>query len=306
MQFPHPLPQVLQGTRILSLALNLPGPAALLRCQRMGAQCYKLEPLPPAGAACADPMHHYSPSAYAQLHGGIHVVQADLKTTAGQQQLHQLLALSDVLLTSFRPTALRKLGLSWDALHAQYPQLCLVRVLGSSTPDAMDTPGHDLTYQAEAGLTDDGHMPASLFADMAGAVLTSEAVLQCLLQRARDGYGHCHDVGLAQAAHWLALPRQWQLTTPSGDIGGAHAGYRLYRCQDGWVAAAALEPHFAQRLCALAGVQVTHAADSTENMRQPQVHDTIGRFLQQHSVAQIRAMATQSDIPLHLISDQHK
>ena len=45
----HPL----QGTRILSLALNLPGPAALLRCARLGAECTKLEPLPPGARSAA-------------------------------------------------------------------------------------------------------------------------------------------------------------------------------------------------------------------------------------------------------------
>ena len=57
--------RVLQGIRVLSLALNLPGPAALMRCRRMGATCAKFEP--PAG----DPMGHYNPSAYQQMHEGV-------------------------------------------------------------------------------------------------------------------------------------------------------------------------------------------------------------------------------------------
>jgi len=70
----------------------------------------------------------------------------------------------------------------------------------------------------------------------------------------RSGHGHCLDVGLAQAAQWLALPRHWGMTTPGGDVGGAHAGYRMYPCADGWVALAALEPHFAQRIAQVAGL----------------------------------------------------
>ena len=65
----------LSGVRILSLALNLPGPAALMRCAAMGAQCSKLEPpsaqpaaAGTAGVAGADPMAHYSPQAYADMH----------------------------------------------------------------------------------------------------------------------------------------------------------------------------------------------------------------------------------------------
>ena len=125
----HPTP--LQGTRILSLALNLPGPAALLRCARMGAQCTKLEPPPAPGHASADPMGIYSPAAYAELHQGVRVVHAHLKTEEGQAALHAELAQTDVLITSFRPSALAKLGLGWEALQARYPRLSLVRIVGA-------------------------------------------------------------------------------------------------------------------------------------------------------------------------------
>ena len=73
---------VLQGIRILSLALNLPGPAALMRCRAMGAACLKFEP--PAG----DPMGHYNRAAYAALHEGVTVEAVDLKADAGRDRLH--------------------------------------------------------------------------------------------------------------------------------------------------------------------------------------------------------------------------
>ena len=115
----------LAGVRVLSLALNLPGPAALLRCHAMGATCTKLEP--PSG----DPMAHYNRTAYAALHEGVTVSVADLKTEAGQQHLHDALASTDVLLTSFRPSALVKLGLDWDALRARHPRLSQVAIVGA-------------------------------------------------------------------------------------------------------------------------------------------------------------------------------
>src|ERR1700756_2478700 len=97
--------QPLHNIRILSLALNLPGPAALMRCRRMGAACTKIEP--PAG----DPMGLYNPDTYAQLHEGVKVLKADLKSPEGQTLLHEQLAATDILLTSFRPSGLAKLGL---------------------------------------------------------------------------------------------------------------------------------------------------------------------------------------------------
>lgn len=295
---PYSSLQPLQGVRILSLALNLPGPAALWRCAGMGARCRKIEPRAadrPDGLPerTADPMERYSAQAYDAMHHGIDVLQMDLKSETGQQQLHEVLAGSDVLLTSFRPGALAKLGLAWERLQALHPHLSMVRILGSTGPDA-DIPGHDLTYQAEAGLVQSLQMPPSLFADMAGALMASEAVLQCVLASRRSGHGVLHEVGLAQAAHWLALPWRWGLTQPHGDVGGAHAGYRIYPCADGIIAVAALEPHFAQRLCAAAGM-----GEAAVDMRSPATHEAIAGFMRIHSCRQLQALAEQHDIPMH-------
>ena len=84
----------LHGLRILSLALNLPGPAALMRCRRMGATCTKLEP--PSG----DPMGHYNAPAYAELHEGVTVLQGDLKTAQGQELVHRELARTDPVIAT--------------------------------------------------------------------------------------------------------------------------------------------------------------------------------------------------------------
>ena len=89
----------------------------------------------------------YSPQVYDALHAGITIVQADLKSPEGQARLHQELADTDVLLTSFRPSALTKLGLDAATLHARYPRLRLVRIVGASGAHAEEA-GHDLTYLA--------------------------------------------------------------------------------------------------------------------------------------------------------------
>jgi crotonobetainyl-CoA:carnitine CoA-transferase CaiB-like acyl-CoA transferase len=296
---PTPLPDPhlpLAGVRILSLALNLPGPAALMRCAAMGARCSKLEP-PAAAAGASDPMALYSPGAYGAMHEGIAVWQAQLKSEAGQAALEEALARSDVVLTSFRPAALAKLGLDWPALSARHPRLSLVRIVGSEGALA-DVPGHDLTYQAEAGLVQGGAMPPSLFADMAGALMASEAVLKAWLLRQSTGLGTLHEVGLAQAAQWLALPWHWGLTTPDGDVGGAHAGYRVYGCADGTVAVAALEPHFAARLCAAAGLPPQGDAP---HMRRQATHAAIADFLRPLRCSQLDALAREHDLPLHTL-----
>ena len=278
----------LRGLRVLSLALNLPGPAALMRLAQMGAQCTKVNP--PAG----DPMQHYTPSGYDLLHAGVKHKTLDLKTEAGQAALHKLLPKTDVLLTSFRPSALAKLGLGWKALHKQYPALSLIEVVGAPGPLA-EIPGHDLTYQAEVGLVNGMELPPSLFADMGGAVMASEAALKAVITLKTTGKGTHHEVALSEAAAWLALPRQLGMTTPDGAVGGAHAGYRVYACKNGRVAVAALEPHFATRLCEAAGITLAHPV---KDLFKPATRQAIEAFLASQTRAQLDKLATAKDIPL--------
>jgi alpha-methylacyl-CoA racemase len=292
-------PRVLKGTRILSLALNLPGPAALMRCRQMGATCVKLEP--PTG----DPMGLYNKPAYAQLHEGVKVLSADLKEPAGQKALHRELAKADVLLTSFRPSALEKLGIGWNKLHRLYPALSQVAIVGAPGARA-EEPGHDLTYLADKGLVPGLELPATLYADMGGSLMASEAVLQAARPRNERyaGTGEAGargvyiEVALSEAAAYLALPRQWGLTQASGSVGGAHAGYRIYPCRDGRVAVAALEPHFAAALCAAAGAP----ASDIRAMLAPATHEAVAAFLSTQTRRQLDRLAVERDIPLHTMA----
>ena len=287
----------LERIRIVSLALNLPGPAALMRCQRMGATCIKFEP--PTG----DPMGWYNKPAFAEMHEGVKVLQADLKTDEGQRAVHAELAKADVLLTSFRPSALAKLGLDWKALHARYPVLSQVAIVGSPGERA-EEPGHDLTYLADNGLVPGLELPATLYADMSGSLMASEAVLQAAVRRLEQygGSGDPHpqgvyiEVALSDAAAYLALPRRWALTQPSGSVGGAHAGYRVYPCKDGRAAVAALEPHFAAGLCAVAGVEMV---DARRTMFEASTHEKIAAFFAATSCDELDRLARQRDLPIH-------
>ena len=286
----------LRGLRILSLALNLPGPAALMRLKAMGATCVKAEP-PAKGGASGDPMGAYNPGAYGDLHAGVTVVRLDLKAEKGQAALHRKLAQTDVLLTSFRPSALNKLGLGWKALHKQYPALSVVAIVGAPGERA-EEPGHDLTYLAEAGLVTGLDLPATLFADMGGSLMASEAVLKAVLQQKVSGKSSFQEIALSDAAQWLALPRSWGLTQPNGAVGGAHAGYRVYPCKGGRVAVAALEPHFAAALCAAAGVEV----QGLGSLFKPETHAAIAAFLASKTRKQLEKLAAVKDIPLHTLA----
>ena len=292
----------LRGQRVVSLALNLPGPAALMRLAEMGARCLKVEPPGPGHTAAGrpisgDPMGQYDIGAYNAMHEAVRVVQIDLKTERGHAQLARELAKADLLLTSFRPSALQKLGLNWRALHRAHPQLSMVEIVGAPG-DRADEPGHDLTYLAEAGLVTGTELPPTLLADMAGALLAAEASLGVLMQAASSGKGVHRQVALCDAAAWLALPRQWGLTLPSGAVGGAHAGYRVYPCKDGRVAIAALEPHFAAALFAAADLPAPDARAPFA----PRSREAIAAWALTKTRRQLNALAVARDIPLFALA----
>ncbi|PNY80526.1 CoA transferase [Deinococcus koreensis] len=239
----------LQGFTVVSLALNVPGPVAAASLQGDGARVVKVEP--PAG----DPLSWMAPGWYAELHRGVVVHTLNLKTPAGAAELFNLLAGADLLLTSFRPSALERLGLGRAALAERYPRLCRVSIVGDTR--APEDPGHDLTYQVEAGLIDPAApaMPRTLLADMMGSREAYAAALALLLGRERGAPQRGRLVGLGDSARLAARPFTAGLTAPGGVLSGEQDIYRLYRTADGWVAAAPLEARFAQRWAEVIGPQ---------------------------------------------------
>lgn len=269
---------LLQGVRIVSLALNAPGPVAAARLTQMGAEVTKIEP--PTG----DALSHAAPQWYERLCRGQRVLKLDLKNPAGQEQIDKLLAQADLLLASFRPSALKRLGLDWEGLHARHSKLCFVGIIGHSAPEE-ERSGHDLTYQADLGLLRPPQMPSSLFIDLAGAERAVSMCLALLNKTARTGKAGCAWVSLHECARELAEPLQAGLTAPGGLLGGGYALYGLYRANDGWVAIAALEPHFGERLLAELNLK---KADRAE----------LERIFLQRSASEWEHWAAQRDLPL--------
>jgi alpha-methylacyl-CoA racemase len=244
----------LSGVRLISLAQNVPGPAAIARLVGEGAAARKVEP--PAG----DPLAAMCPAWYAELHHGIDVVRLDLKDPAGRDRLQAWLADADVLLTSHRPAALARLGLDPRVVREAHPQLRQVAIVGDRTDT--ERPGHDLTYQASAGLLG-REMPVTLLADLAGAERVCAAVLLVL----REPPGSAREVGLVDSLEAWAAPRRHGLTAPGGLLGGGLAGYNLYDTLDGRVAVAALEPHFRARLYAALALPLDAPLDEVMRRR---------------------------------------
>ena len=256
---------LLEGLRVVTTALNLPGPVACARLRDLGASVTKVEP--PAG----DPFEHYCPSWYRRLHEGLQVRRIDLKEAQGREAVHALLGEADVLLTAQRAAALERMGLGREAL-ARHARLCHVAITGHAPPGD-DVAGHDLTYMAGLGLVQPPAMPPTLFADMAGAERAVSTALALVIARSRDGRARSEPAPLEDAARALAQPLHEGLTRPGALLGGGLPGYNLYEAREGWIAVAALEPHFAKRLAQALGLPALDATALRERFRaQPAAH----------------------------------
>lgn len=246
--------QPLKGTRLVTLALNVPGPVAAARLVELGAEGIKIEP--PSG----DPLKATARSWYDFLTRKQTVVALDLKNEEDRRRLEIYLEGAGLLLTSFRPSALQRLQLDWESLHQRHPRLCVVNMVGFPPPNE-EIPGHDLTYQAGLGLLRPPDLPITLHADMAGAERAVNVSMALLMNFSRTGQAERAYVSLYEAICDFAGPLTAGLTKSGAVLGGGFPFYGVYRTSDGWIAVAALEPVFIKRLAAELNLTVNARAE---------------------------------------------
>lgn len=263
----------LLGVRVVSLAINLPGPLAASRLAALGADVVKVDP--PTG----DPVAVIAPGWYAELHERVKVVPLDLKQVDDRAALDELLSEADVLITSQRPSALARLGL--DQLSGQFPRLVHIEIVGYDG-DRVEEPGHDLTYQAAYGTLTPPTMPTIPAADLLGSERATQVALAALLARGADGVGGRHRVSLEDGARLAGKAVRHGLMGGGAPLGGAMPEYRIYAAADGYVALGAVEPHFAARVHEHLGT----------------THSEIGATLAAHPTATWEDLAARVDLPL--------
>lgn len=247
----------LVGVRVLDLSRLLPGPFLTSLLAELGADVVKVEP---PGVGDEARVVGY---AFDAVNAGKRSIVIDLKSPDGVALLLRLAARADVLVESFRPGVLDRLGLSDATLAAANPRLVRCALVGYPPGEHRDDVGHDLNYQALAGLlaaTRDRAPPAQL-ADLGGALYGATAILAALLARERTGQGARLEIALADAARAfqvlpLARGRAGDAEAGEWELTGAIPCYRLYACADGRrVALGCLEPRFWERFVAATGVE---------------------------------------------------
>jgi alpha-methylacyl-CoA racemase len=252
------------------LDLATVGPAA--RCTRVladyGATVVKVAAVPGRGADPIRPPFYAYSAARHLLH-----VAIDLKDPAGRNAFLALVGSADVVVESFRPGVVDRLGIGYADLAAVNPGIILCSTTGyGQTGPRATWAGHDLNYLAVGGYLDaterrpDGGppVPGATVADAAaGGMQAAMAVMAALIGRGRDGRGTHLDVSIADGVLWLtSLAVDEYLATghPVGHrqniITGRYACYDTYAAADGrWLAVGAIEPKFYANLCRILGCE---------------------------------------------------
>ena len=234
--------QPLAGLLVVDLTRYLPGPFASRELMRLGARVTRL--LPPGG----DPLQELAPAWHEALNDGKETVEVDLKAEPERGQA--LCAEADVVLESFRPGVVERLGIGPEQLPERVV-FCSFSGFGPGDQIA----GHDLNYQGWAGLLADTApaMPPVQVADLGAALRAVAEVLAALLERERTGRGGHVQISLTHSAHELASHKLGGEPFPRLLSGGL-ACYGIYATADGrHLTVAALEPKFFRRLCKLIG-----------------------------------------------------
>lgn len=300
----------LQGIRVLDLSQYIPGPFATQILADLGAEVLKVEP--PSG----DPMRGFmlrdddglSPL-YKQINAGKQLLELDLKSADHRALFEELVAKADVLLESYRPGVMERLGFGRERLQQLNPRLihCALSGFGQTGPARLRA-GHDLTYLAMSGslgVSGIAETPAMAFApvaDHAGAMLATTAILAALLRRGASNRGAYLDLSLFEAAlFWqsiglTAAQRPGQALARGRDLltGGA-ACYQIYRtADDRFVALAPIEEKFWAAFCQ-AVERSDWIARQFEAMPQTELIAQVQELFAQRSLAAWQELLTEVD-----------
>jgi alpha-methylacyl-CoA racemase len=261
----------LHGIRMLDLSRLLPGGFCSLMLADYGADVLKVEdtaggdyirwaaPLVDGAATSA------ASALFLALNRNKRSIRIDLKTDAGRDVLLTLVRDHDVVLESFRPGVLDRLGVGYEALRHANPRIVLCSITGYGQDGPLrERAGHDLNYLGLVGMLGLSGpaggppvQPAGQIADLGGgALMAAFGILAALRERDRSGEGQHVDIAMADGAlSWLALVAARRLAggpVPErgrDDLAGGLVCYRPYACADGWVTLGALEPRFWTAFC---------------------------------------------------------
>lgn len=239
----------LEGIRVLDLSNFLPGPHLTMMMADHGASVIRIEP--PGGEPNREIGMKYKDGTsvyFSGTHRNKKSVVLDFKKPGGVEAFLHLAKDADVVLESFRPGVVDRLGIGYKAVAAVNPRIvyCSIAAYGQTGP-FVNRVAHDMSVEAECGLVDlnrgnDGApvIPCVPAADMAASLMALSGILMALLRRTSTGQGDYIDIGMHDSmTAWMAnivspvFVADRELVRSEERTFGGYAFYNIYRCADG-------------------------------------------------------------------------
>src|SRR5947209_10758013 len=310
------MPAALEGITVLDFTRLLPGPFCTQLLCNLGAEVIKIED-PKLGdyMRSVPPIVHDVSYPFLMVNRGKRSLSVDLKTPEGQEIVHKLARGSDVVVEQFRPGVMAGLRVAYDDPAMMNPRLVYCSFSGyGQTGPYKDLPGHDINFQALAGIlgVTTGRedkapaIPGVPIADLASGFNAALAILAALRVRDRTGRGEFIDVSIydtAVALMVLGLARF--LATGEEPVAGetlltgSFPFYSLYETKDGrWLSVATVEPKFWSRMCELIGAPDLAEKQFAEVAERPAIAETLSARFRERTLAEWEGMFFAEKLPI--------
>ena len=296
---------LLEDLRVLDLGIWRPVPYATQLMAEMGADVLKVEP--PGG----DPMRVF-PQLFDVLNAGKRSIEVDLKSDDGRKEVLALVAGADAVMEGFRPGVADRLGVGYEAVREVNDAVVYCSISGyGATGPMSQVPGHDLNYQALAGvLAPKGGRPtpASVpIGDLAAGVTAAMATVAACLRARLTGEGERIDVGIADVlATWTGAVGALVPTGSPRPMDGL-PGYGVYPTADGRLITLGVlaEDHFWARLCralGLSGLEDVTLVDRV--LRKEELDTVVANAVAELTEQQAMAVLEEHDVPVAPVCDR--
>ncbi|SFD43014.1 Crotonobetainyl-CoA:carnitine CoA-transferase CaiB [Lentibacillus persicus] len=261
----------LHSIRVLDLTRLLPGPYSTMLLADFGAEVIKVEEPNHGDYARADePKLDEDSAFFHSINRNKKSVCLDLKSQEGKNQFLKLVKTADVVVESFRPGVMERLGLDYESIKKVNPAIIYCAITGyGQTGPYVDIPGHDINYISYAGLL---HLmgeknrkpiaPATQIADIGGGALPATVgILLAIIEQQKTGKGQLVDISMMDGViSWLQTILPYYFATNNEEkrgelaLSGGKASYGVYETRDGkYLSVGALEEKFWKKFCQIIG-----------------------------------------------------
>ena len=313
------MPPALEGITVLDFTRLLPGPFCTQLLCNLGADVIKIED-PKLGdyMRSVPPIVHDVSYPFLMVNRGKRSLAVDLKNPEGQEIVHKLARRADVVVEQFRPGVMARLGAAYDDLAMMNPKLVYCSFSGyGQTGPYKDLPGHDINFQALAGILsvttgqDDKRpaIPGVPIADMASAFNAALAILAALRTRDRIGRGEWIDVSILDTAVTLMVLGLARFLATGDEpvpgetlLTGVFPFYSLYETKDGrWLSVAAVEPKFWIRMCELVGAPELSERQFADGAKRVAAAQTLAARFRERTSEDWEALFAKEQLPITLV-----